>query len=133
MRAFALAVLLAPTVHAQVVECPKFYPWQDTPLAEVPYRHAGKGVVARAQLSGASMYVGDWNGRGELVGDGKKVRGGRDTRYGFEPGDVKWLVCTYGRDGSVTWWEQMDPKATSCVVRLREGGRDPMEANATCR
>ena len=130
MKALMLTFLIVPAVHAQVIECPKVYPGQDTPLAEVPYRHTGKGVVTRAQLSGASMYVGDWNGRGELVGDSSKVRGGRDTRYGFEPGDVKWLVCTYGRGGEVQWWEQIAPGVTNCTLQLR--GRSPMSAWLQC-
>lgn len=132
MRALVLAALVAPAVQAQVVECPKFYPWQDTPLAEVPYRHRGQGFVARSVLRGAGMYTGEINGKAELVGDPRTMKGGREVAYGFQPGENKWLVCSYG-DGSVTWWEQMDPKATSCLVRTRGGGRDPMDVKATCR
>lgn len=132
MRALVLAALVAPAVQAQVVECPKFYPWQDTPLAEVPYQHRGQGFVAKSVLRGASMYTGEINGKEELVGDPRKMKGGREVAYGFEPGESKWLVCSYG-DGSVTWWERMDPKATSCLVRTRDGGRDPTDVKATCR
>jgi hypothetical protein len=132
VRALVLAALVAPAVQAHVVECPKFYPWQDTPLAEVPYRHKGQGFVARSVLRGAVMYTGEINGKAELVGDARKMKDGREVAYGFEPGESKWLVCSYG-DGSVTWWEQMDPKATSCLVRTRDGGRDPMGVKATCR
>jgi hypothetical protein len=131
-RALLLWAALAPAAHAQVVECPKFYPWQDTPLAEVPYQHRGQGFVAKSVLRGAVMYTGEINGKAALVGEPHKVKGGQDVRHGFEPGERKWLVCSYG-DGSVTWWEQMDPKATSCVVQMRDGGRDPMNVKATCR
>lgn len=131
MRGLLLACLVAPSVQAQVIECPKFYPWQDTQLAEVPHQHKGQGFVAKAKLSGAGMYIGEVNGQGELMGDGKKVKGGWDTEYAFGPGP-KWLVCSYGRSGDIRWWEQIDSKATRCTLKLREGGRDPMEVKLTC-
>lgn len=131
MRALLLALLVAPAVQAQVIECPKFYPWQDTKLAEVPHQHKGAGFVSKAKLSGAGMYTGELNGQGELMGDGKKVKGGWDVEYGFglEP---KWLVCSYGSSGEIRWWEQIDPKATRCTLTMREGGRAPMDAKLTC-
>lgn len=132
MRALLFACLLAPAVHAQVIECPKFYPWQDTPLAEVPYQHKGKGIVAKAKLSGAAMYTGEMGGQGELQGDGRKVKDGWDVDYGFGP-EPKWLVCTYGKSGDVTWWEQIDSKVTRCSLKVREGGRDPMNVKLACK
>lgn len=131
-RALLLWVALAPAAQAQVIECPKFYPWQDTPVAEVPYQHKGQGFVAKAKLSGAGMYAGELNGRGELMGDSKKVKGGFDVDFGFgrEP---KWLVCSYGTSGDIRWWEQIDAKATRCTLKLREGGQDPMSASLACK
>lgn len=131
-RALLLLAAFAPAAHAQAVECPKFYPWQDTSLAEVPYQHRGRGFVAKSALRGAIMYVGEINGKAAQVGEPRKIKGGHEVAYGFEPGESRWLVCSYG-DGSVTWWERMEEKATSCLVRTREGGRDPMEVKATCR
>jgi hypothetical protein len=133
MRALALAFLFAaPGALAQVIECPKFYPWQDTPMSETPYQHKGKGFVAKAKLAGAGMFTGEANGREELVGDGRKVKGGWDVRHGFAGGETKWLVCSYG-NGDITWWEQLDPKITSCTLQTRERGRDPMDVKATCK
>jgi hypothetical protein len=132
MKVALLLLVLAPAAAAQVIECPKFYPWQDTQIAEVPHQHRGTGFVAKAQLSGAGMYEGELNGRGELQGDRRKVKGGWDVRHGFAPGGQKWLVCSYGA-GEVTWWEQLDPKVTSCTLQTREGGRDPMDIKATCK
>lgn len=129
--ALLLLLALAPAARAQVIECPKFYPWEDTPLAEVPHQHKGKGFVAKSALRGAGMYGGELRGQGELQGDAQKVRGGWDVRHGFAPGDQKWLVCTYG-GGDVTWWEQIDPKVTSCIVKTRGSGRDPLDVKATC-
>jgi hypothetical protein len=132
MRAAALLLLiLAPAAAAQVIECPKFYPWQDTELAEVPYQHKGKGFVAKTKLTGAGMYIGELNGQGELMGAGTKVRGGWDIEYGFGP-EPKWLVCSYGSNGDIRWWEQIDSKMTRCTLKMREGGRDPMDAKLTC-
>jgi uncharacterized protein YfiM (DUF2279 family) len=132
MKPFQLACLLSPAVHAQVIECPKFYPWQDTKLAEVPYQHKGQGFVAKAKLAGAGMYTGEINGRGELMGDSSKVKGGWDVQHSFAAGETKWLVCSYGR-GDITWWEHIDARATRCTLKLRQGGRDPISATLTCQ
>ena len=132
MRAVLLALLVAPVVQAQVVDCPKFYPWQDTALAEVPYQHKGKGIVVKAKLSGAAMYIGEMGGQGELEGDIREVKGGRNVTYGFGP-EPKWLVCYYGSSGDVRWWEQIESRVTSCIVRIRDGGRNPMDVTATCK
>lgn len=132
MRALLFACLIAPVAHAQTIECPKFYPWQDTPLTEVPYQHKGKGVVAKAALSGAGMYTGELGGRGELQGDGKKVKGGWDTEFGFGT-EPRWLVCRYGKSGDIAWWEQIDSKATRCTLRQRDASRDPMDVKLTCK
>lgn len=126
------SLLLASTAHAQGIECPKFYPWQDTPLSEVPHEHKGKGIVAKAKLTGASMYAGEMGGQGELHGDRKKVRGGWDVQYGFAPRDARWLVCSYG-GGDITWWEQLSTKATRCKLEVRETGGDPMSAKLACK
>jgi hypothetical protein len=126
----ALLAVSTSTTYAQVIECPKFYPWQDTRLAEVPPQHKGTGLLAKSRLAGASMYTGELGGQAELQGDGKKVKGGWEVNYGFASGDARWLVCSYG--AQITWWERMDPKATACKLEVREGGRDPASAKVTC-
>jgi hypothetical protein len=132
MRAALLLLALPSVAAAQVIECPKFYPWQDTRISEVPYQHKGVGFIAKAKLSGAGMYEGELNGRGELQGDRRKVKGGWEVLHGFELGRQKWLVCSYGA-GDITWWEELGPKITSCTLQTREAGRDPAEAKATCK
>jgi hypothetical protein len=131
-RLILVTLLLGSGVQAQIIECPKFYPWEDTPLAEVPHQHKGKGFIAKARLEGASMYTGAINGHGELQGDRNKVKGGWDVRYGFESADTRWLVCSYG-GGDITWWEQLDSKTTSCKLEIREMGRDPKGVKLTCK
>jgi hypothetical protein len=132
MRALVLAYIVTSAAFAQTIECPQFYPWQDTPIAEVPYQHKGKGIVAKAKLTGSAMYIGELGGQGELRGDDRQVKGGVDIHYGFgiEP---KWLVCSYGSSGDVKWWEQIDSKATHCTLKIRGGGHDPVDAKLTCK
>ena len=132
-RALLLCAALARDVHAQVIECPKFYPSTDTALADVPYQHKGRGFVAKSPLRNALMYAGEINGKQALVGEPHKVKGGRDLHHGFEPGESKWLVCFYGEDRTIAWWEQIDPRVTSCVVQVREGRNTPMTVRATCK
>lgn len=133
MRGYLLFLLaLAPHVHGQQIECPKFYPSEDTVLTEVPYRHQGKGLVAKARLRGASTFLGEFNGRTELRGLRKDVKGGFDVHHGFSPGDPKWLVCTYGA-GDISWWEQLDSKFTNCRLSVRESGDNPLDIRMTCR
>lgn len=131
-----LAVCLSLVIsraNAQAVECPTFYPWQDTPIAEVPYQHKGKGFIAKAELSGAGMYTGELNGRGELMGDRRNVKGGMDVHFNFPLPESRWLVCSYGNAGDITWWEQLETKARQCKLEIREKGRDPMRATLTCK
>lgn len=133
MRRILLALLLPlPAMGAQVIECPKFYPWQDTRLAEVPYQHRGKGFVAKARLTGAGMYIGELNGRGELQGDGRKVKAGWEIQHRFTQGELKWLVCSYG-GGTITWWEQLAPQITACKLQIQDGGANPLDIKVTCQ
>lgn len=132
--ALLLCLALAPAARAQVIECPKFYPSGNTALAETPYRHAGQGFVARAQLRGAGMYTGEANGREELQGEVREVKGGWEARHGFAAGDRKWLVCSYGAGGDIIWWERIDPKVTRCTLQVHNAGSgNPMDAKATCK
>ncbi|NNG25128.1 hypothetical protein [Telluria aromaticivorans] len=68
------------------VECPKFYPSEDTVLAEVPYRHQGIGMVPKAWLQGASAYLGEFNCRTELQGLRKDVKEDSMCSTGFRRG-----------------------------------------------
>jgi hypothetical protein len=133
MRKFIFACLiLAPSAQAQVFECPKFYPWQDTVMSEVPYQHRGKGIVQKAELSGAGAFLGDFNGNMQIApADVKKIKGGSDSY--FMP--AKWLVCDYGN--GISWWEELkldENKVQSCVLQVRnKQGRDPMDIKLVCK
>lgn len=101
-------------------------------LAEVPFKHQGKGLVSKAELSGAGVYLGAFNGDMQLAPSTvKQVQGGTDSY--FLP--AAWLVCDYG--GGISWWEQLqlDPhSATSCILQSRKKvGRSPMDISLICR
>jgi hypothetical protein len=128
-----VGLLASSTAQAQVAECPKFYPWQDTVLAEVPYQHKGKGVVAKQRLAGAGAFWGDFNDTAEIHGGPeKRVKGGTDTEM---PANTRWLVCWYGPGRSISWWEELkaDGKASRCTLQVRDGGRDPMDIKMVCK
>jgi len=94
------------------------------------------------------MQAGGLYGDDQLVGpEGRKVKGGWDTEYGFTPQQTKWLVCVYGGTewsgmkrivpGRIEWWEKVDPKITSCILQVREikfpASLSDWTATATCK
>lgn len=131
-----LLLLMVP-VQAQEIECPKFYPSEDTVLAEVPYRHRGTGVISKADLSGASgmgsppSFKPPIEFRGGLV---KKVKGGTEIEM---PLDTKWFVCYYGIGTTIAWWEELkhDPdKVETCTLKIRNKiGNTPMAIRFVCK
>lgn len=113
MKALA-ALLLCGAAHAQVIECPPAFPLQNTALVG-----DAKTIVSKRWLSGGTAFTGEMGGNAELHGDRKDVKGGEDVQYGFDPGDPKWFVCNYGRDGAIASWRVLDAKSTSCVLQQR--------------
>jgi|AraplaDrversion2_2_1032049.scaffolds.fasta_scaffold00723_40 hypothetical protein len=136
MKRLLLVCLIFGTVaQAQEISCPKFYPFEDTVLGEVPYQHSGKGVLKRQELSGANWMAGDFNDTfGEMIGQSDKVKGGVDISV---PSFAKWFVCWYGKGEAVAWWEELKPganKAGTCKIQIRnKTGRDPMDIKLVCR
>lgn len=123
-------LLLASTTRAQTVECPKYYPWEDTAIAEIPYRHNGKGLVKRHRITGASAFIGEMNGAGELQGRRTDLRGGYDVEL---PLNIRWFVCEYG--DNTRWWEELKlgPHVKRCAIHVRENRKDPMDAKLVCQ
>jgi hypothetical protein len=130
----AACLIFSTHVHAQVHECPKFYPWQDTVLAEVPYQHHGKGLVKKRQLSGASVMIDEFNKPGELHGgERKQVKGGVDIDY---PANITWFVCYYGEGSDISWWEELKlnhSKVQGCTVQIRDDHRNPKDIKLVCK
>jgi hypothetical protein len=119
MKACLLILLaVAPAVRAQVVECPKFYPWQDTVLAEVPYGHKGKGMVTKERLTGAGLTVGEFNGGGDMQGLRKNVKGGHEVDYGTIDGATGQQEGRLPAAGAGEEYERDD----GCDVDLQVGG-----------
>lgn len=136
MKRLLIAVLvLSSTAKAQEVKCPEFYPEKEVTLAETPSGHKGIGLIRGANLSSAFMYVGELHSDPSMNQAMQevptKVKGGWDMIYNFTPKDTKrWLICVYGGDresvdrprihGRTEWWEMIDPRKSSCVLRFRE-------------
>lgn len=138
----AILALSGIAANAQALSCPNFYPTKEVTLSELPSgSHQGAGRVRGANLSGASMSFDAPQGNVELHGDIREIKGGRDIRYGFEPGTNKWLVCVFGGSertgGTIEWREKVDPKVTSCELKIREtkeiSSRTVTSAIATCK
>lgn len=136
MRKLLLVCLLfSPVTQAQDISCPKFYPSEDTVLAELPYQHNGKGVLKKQELSGAGWMAGDFDDTlGEMDGGSEKVKGGVDIAVSTT---AKWFVCWYGGGRAVAWWEELKPganKAGNCKIQIRNKvGRDPMDIKLVCK
>lgn len=125
-------LLVAPAVHAQVVDCPTFYPLTETMLAEVPPQRKGQGFIAQQPLTGAGLTVGEINGGGDIQGARKAVKGGHETHFGAWAGP-KWMVCTYG-DHVTTWWERLDDKEADCRLKVvKKNSQGVMSATLTCK
>lgn len=134
-RLVFICLLFSAAARAQEISCPKFYPSEDVVLGEVPYRHNGKGVMKKQELSGAAWMAGDFNDTfGEMAGGSEKVKGGVNIAV---PSFAKWFVCWYGGGRAVAWWEELKPdvaKAGNCNIQVRnKTGRDPMEIKLVCK
>ena len=128
---FVVALLGRPAV-AQVFDCPKFYPYEDTVLSEVPFRHNGKGVIARGELTGARWMGGEFNDTfGVMQGPPpQKVNGGTDIAV---PTSARWLVCDYS--SGAHWWEELKlSQVRQCTLQVRDRvGRDPKGIRLVCK
>lgn len=83
----------------------------------------------------------------EVPPGGRKVNGGWETKFHFPPTEDKWLVCVYGGNewrpgtqmigGAVEWWGKVDPKTTSCVLKVNATKEQYMPtfwtATASCK
>ncbi|HWJ95455.1 MAG TPA: STY0301 family protein [Telluria sp.] len=131
MKSFVALALALASFNVEAVECPRFYPFTSP---EVPHGHSGGGQVRKAALNGAGVYTGAFIGQEETIGIPSKIKDGYQRRYAFAPNEQKWLVCGYGKNGEVQWWERLDPKATSCVLQVKGKERAVPEAvTITCR
>lgn len=132
MRRLLLVIgfVTQPTM-AQVFDCPKFYPSEDTVLPEVPYGHTGKGIVPRGELTGARWMGGEFNDTfGVMEGPPpKKVPGGVNSAV---PTFARWLVCDYSIGAH--WWNELRlSKVKQCTLQVRNRkGSDPMDIKLVC-
>ena len=134
MKSYLLAsVICVSAAQAQVVECPKFYPQADTVFSEVPPHHTGTGMVMRQPLSGALLNVGEFNGGGDIEGLRKDAKNGYEVKFGIWDGR-KWLVCFYGPNNSVRWWEPLNEGEVECTLKVvKKNAQGAMDAVLTCK
>jgi hypothetical protein len=126
---FVLAAAGPSWAQSETAACPIFYPSDDTPIAETPYQHMGKGIVKRRPLRDASAFDGEFNGATELQGARQDVKNGYDVEL---PLVTKWLVCSYGN--GIEWWERLKPaeRAKSCRLQVRKPKGQPVDARFVC-
>jgi hypothetical protein len=130
-RLILLIAFVPPPAMAQVFECPKFYPNQDTVLSEVPYRHDGKGVIARGEITGGRWMGGEFNDTfGVMQGPAPKNVPGETISV--VPTFARWLVCDY--TSGVQWWEELKlAELKQCSLHVRDRTkRDPMDVKLVC-
>jgi hypothetical protein len=133
-KLFIPLLFLTTSAQAQVIECPKFYPLMDTALAEVPNQHMGRGMVSQQPLSGAGLTLGEFNGGGDLHGSRRNLKGGYEIDFGLTPTGVKWFVCSYGINGSTSWWEELKPEEAHCKLKVvNKNSQGVMDASLSCR
>jgi hypothetical protein len=86
------------------------------------------------RLDGGGMLSGNPKQLGYLVPAGsKKVKGGEASTWSFDPGQEKWLYCTYGKM-AVQLSKRMDDKATTCEVTAKLERKDVITSiSAVCR
>lgn len=126
-------LIFAASAHAQVVECPKFYPVTDTILPEASPQPKGKGLVTQQRLSGAGLTVGEFNGGGDIQGLRKDFKGGYEVHFGIWAGP-KWLVCDYGADQATSWWERLEDAEAACRLKVvKKNAKGLIEATITCK
>jgi hypothetical protein len=63
----------------------------------------------------------------------KKVKGRSASTWSFDPGEEKWLYCSYGR-AAVQLAKRMDDKATMCEVTAKLERKDVITSiTVVCR
>jgi hypothetical protein len=118
---------------AQTIMCP-----ESIPETSIGATRAPPGWVATSptivRLDGGGMLSGDPKQLGYLVpAASKKVKGGEASTWHFEPGEEKWLFCTYGKM-AVQLSKRMDDKATTCEITAKLERKDVITSiAAVCR
>lgn len=132
-RAFLLFGLLPVFAAAQTVSCPPSIDEGSISVARAP---AGWLATSPSlvRLDGGGMLSANPKQMQYLVpGGSKKVKGGEASSWTFEPGEEKWLYCTYG-NMAIQLAKRMDDKATACEVAVKRESRQVITSiTAVCR
>jgi hypothetical protein len=129
----ALVSLLLPALaFAQSADCPLMLPQGSIEVPRPPVGWIGSSPTL-AKLTGGGVMSGHPKLMQYLVPDEtKKIKGGSRTTWRFQPGEEKWLYCTYGTQ-AVQIAKRMDDKASQCTVVWREEGGEVIGMTAVCK
>lgn len=132
-RVLLLLGMLPAMSTAQTVKCPELIPEASIEVTRPP---AGWLATSPSlvRLDGGGMLSGHPTQMGYLVpGASKKTKGGETSTWKFDPGEEKWLFCTYGRM-AVQFAKRMDDKATTCEVTAKLERKDVITSiTAVCK
>jgi hypothetical protein len=132
-RVLLLAGLLPALAAAQTITCPA-----SLPVASIELPRPPAGWLATSpsvmRLDGGGMLSSNPKQMQYLVPAGsKKVKGGEASTWSFDPGEEKWLYCTYGKM-AIQLSKRMDDKATICEVTAKLERKDVITSiAAVCR
>ena len=132
-RLILLAGAMPVLVTAQTIQCPQALPEGSIEIRQAPEGwHASSPTAVR--LDGGGMLSEDPKKMQYLVpSNSRKVKGGGTSIWSFDPGEQKWVYCTYGRM-AVQLAKRMDDQATTCQVTVKYERKDVVaEITAVCR
>jgi hypothetical protein len=121
MRTILLAALLSAHVNAPAKEQLRWCPL-GLPGAAVTINVPGWTGYAPPlmRLTGYGMMLGPPESMTYLIGEGTSRRKGRSVSvWRFNPGEEKWLYCTYDRSGAIQISKRLEDSATECELSHR--------------
>jgi hypothetical protein len=134
MRVLFLVLVVTPVVvAAQTVACPEAVPGASVEVKQPPAGWVASSPVL-LRLDGGGMVSGDPKQMQYLVpASSKKMKGDAVSTWNFDPGEQKWLYCTYGRM-AIQLSKRMDDEATRCDVTVRRERQGAISGiTAVCR
>ncbi|TQK10268.1 STY0301 family protein [Herbaspirillum sp. SJZ107] len=132
-RLFILAATLPSLAATQTISCPAIIT-----EGSIQVQRAPEGWQASAStpvwLDGGGMLSGAPAEMRYLVqASSKKAKGATISTWNFQPGEEKWLYCTYGKM-AVQLSRRMDDRATVCEVTATTSSKGSVTSiTAACR
>ena len=126
MRALLLAFLALPAAGAEPVSCPLTLPADALTVRAPTGWHGSSPMLLR--LTGGAVIRGHPDGLGYLVPFKSTLsKQGSIQTFVFEPGEERWLWCSYGR-GSPQLAKRLTNEGTECTVTRKESKSEGVTA-----